>query len=168
VPSFASGNSALTSFPLKFQAKRWHNLLAPTFAFYSQSPIPTVLQPLIVFFISGALHDLGLIPLTNSLAPSLITFFFQIQFFGAGLESIWRQLTGKRVGGWAGFIWCFLWLGYTGRFVCRGWADKGIVTMASKSQSLVAAAARLPPHLHSTRRQRICRLAQVATRRTIC
>lgn len=81
-----------------------------------------------MFFISGVLHDVGLVPLTNSLAPGHITAFFAVQYVGAGLESVFRQVTGRRVGGRAGAIWTFLWLAYTGRWVARGWADKGVVS----------------------------------------
>ncbi|KAL7413706.1 hypothetical protein BDY24DRAFT_414847 [Mrakia frigida] len=115
-----------------FWARRWHPLLSPTFGFYS-SFLPSSLQPPFIFFLSGLIHDLGLLPLTPDLAPSLITLFFTAQLVGIAAEVGWKKLTGRRVEGWWGFVWVWVWFGWTGRWVLRGWADKGVVRLAVQS-----------------------------------
>ena len=125
----------LTSSPLPpsllTQARRWHPLLSPTFAFYS-SLFPTSLQPPLIFLLSGLIHEFGLLPLTPELAPSLITLFFSSQLLGVALELGWKKVTGRRVEGWWGFVWVWVWFAWTGRWVVRGWADKGVVRLASE------------------------------------
>lgn len=80
-----------------------------------------------VFFLSGLIHDVGLLPLTkNTIYPSYITAFFVLQAIPLALEKAWGKIVGKNVGGWAGRVWVWTWMIGSGARLVEGWAKAGV------------------------------------------
>ncbi|KAL7408887.1 hypothetical protein BDY24DRAFT_445351 [Mrakia frigida] len=122
-----------------FWSHRWHPLLTPIFTFYSH-PLPSYLRPPFIFLLSALFHEWGLFatlpylprPFCNSTRDFryIHTFsgFFALQIVPFMLERLFKKVTGgRRVGGLAGWVWCWSWLLGGGRWVVRGLRDSGVI-----------------------------------------
>lgn len=52
--------------------------------------------------------------------------FFLLSGLGCALELAWKRVTGRRVGGWAGRVWLYAWVLWTGRGATRAWMEAGM------------------------------------------
>lgn len=99
-------------------AKRWHQLLRQTFIVYGGIPGKYVGgrlgMVLGTFIASGAYHEFSSIAMGRgfNIHPIL---FFALQGVLVILERAWRQVTGKRVGGWMGLVWVYFVIGVLGQ-----------------------------------------------------
>ncbi|CED83776.1 hypothetical protein [Phaffia rhodozyma] len=117
----------------EFWGKRWHPVFTPTFHFYSRL-LPSSLKPVMIFLISGLIHDVGLLPLTkDTIYPSYITGFFVLQAVPLVSERLFGEMTGKRVGGWSGRIWVWTWMILSGCRLVEGWSKCGVSAKAVKT-----------------------------------
>ena len=96
----------------------------------------------VIFLLSGLYHEFGLLPAYRHLTPSgflsptrtpltsfsdhIFTPFFAAQAIPFVLELGYKKVTGRKVGGWAGWAWCWVWLFGTGRWVARACRDSGV------------------------------------------
>lgn len=87
---------------------------------------------MVVFLLSGLIHDFGAIPFRPSLHPH-ITLFFLSQTLALLLErGISRAGLGK-VGGWKGRVWVWAWVIATGMVVVEEWIRLGLLGMAVRT-----------------------------------
>ena len=119
-----------------FWGSRWHALFRRLFLHVGSKPATTVLSTVGAgkalqsaagafgaFAVSGLMHE-SYNEATSYLPrdPHYDTFkFFLLQPFGIILESIWTKSTGKKVGGWLGFLWTFAFLLATGNLMVDCW-----------------------------------------------
>ncbi len=91
------------------------------------SRLRSLLLPLSAFAISGIMHELGAITFSGETSPNLrVSRFFLLLSTAATSEVVYHRLTGKRVGGIFGFIWCWTWLGVAGTPLARTWLQWGL------------------------------------------
>jgi hypothetical protein len=78
------------------------------------------------FLISGILHDLGCWGMGRGTDIKSISGFFLMNGIGIILEHGYKSVTGKRVGGFAGHIWTYIWILGWGSFVVDTWFQRGL------------------------------------------
>lgn len=85
----------------------------------------TYVMPLI-FILSAVYHSLG--ELSMRPVPDVIPLsgFFILSGVGCGLEVTFKKVTGRKVRGWAGRVWTWVFLLTTGRWACSSWLDSGL------------------------------------------
>ncbi|KAF7980493.1 hypothetical protein HWV62_37990 [Athelia sp. TMB] len=102
----------------EFWAKRWHQLMRRTFIVAGGFPGKFIAgntgMVFGTFIASGLFHELAIYAMGRGLDYRVVL-FFAIQGPLLTVESYWRKLTGKMVGGWAGRIWVFLVLSVLGQ-----------------------------------------------------
>lgn len=109
----------------EFWSKRWHQLLRQTFLVMGGYPLAFIFSlpfggprsrtsmastARMAGFILGTFTASGLFHYWAMYAMGRGTdlhclLFFVMQAVGVGLERLWKNVTGRRVGGWAGRIW---------------------------------------------------------------
>lgn len=109
-------------------AKRWHQSLKQVFMIYGGYPgkwvAGNVGMVLGTFLASGLLHELSTYVIDRPL-DHRVTLFFFLQGVGVVLESVWRKITGCRVGGWCGRLWVLFFMLVLGQicsayyFICN-------------------------------------------------
>lgn len=94
----------------EFWAKRWHQLLRQTFIVMGGIPGQMIAgrigMVLGTFLASGLYHECASIAMGREW-DSRVVVFFAMQGVFVMLERVWRQVFGKRVGGWPGRIWVY-------------------------------------------------------------
>lgn len=94
----------------EFWAKRWHQLLRQTFIVMGGMPGKVLAgrigMVLGTFLASGLYHECASIAMGREWDNRVII-FFAMQGVFVILERVWRQVTGKRVGGWPGMLWVY-------------------------------------------------------------
>ncbi|CDZ96293.1 hypothetical protein [Phaffia rhodozyma] len=120
----------------EFWSGRWHPLLTPTIMFYKALLLPprdhpsglkrqlTKLgTPFLGFLTTALVHENLIYPMANTNRPSLgyLSLFFLLQPLALLLERAFLHLSGgRKVSGPAGWVWTFIWLGFTGRYLAEG------------------------------------------------
>lgn len=106
-----------------FWAKRWHQALRRTFLVMGGIPLGMIAgRPGVVlgaFFASGVFHELGAYSIGRGF-DHRVTMFFTLQGVAILLEALFKRVTGRRVGGWAGRVWVYLVIITLGQN-CRTW-----------------------------------------------
>jgi len=82
---------------------------------------------MVVFLMSGILHDLGSVTHSGVLSPSEITLFFFLQAPLICLERSFRAASGHRVDGFWGYLWTWAWLAFTGQLLVEAWFRRGVL-----------------------------------------
>ncbi|KZO96957.1 hypothetical protein CALVIDRAFT_598079 [Calocera viscosa TUFC12733] len=120
-----------------FWAKKWHQLLRRSFLVMGGYPLQYLISPLLgpaageiaavvgVFLASGLLHMLAQFPIGLPLQWGSVLFFL-MQGAGVGLERVFRIVTGKHVGGVAGWVWVAAWVVLGGILACEDWHMHGL------------------------------------------
>lgn len=70
------------------------------------------------FLASGLYHELGFYLIDRGF-DHRVTFFFLLQSLAFVLEELYTRYTGRRVGGWAGRVWTYLWILGIGQMCCK-------------------------------------------------
>lgn len=87
--------------------------------------IPAFLVPL-VFIYSGLLHVFGELSMHPVPNPTTLCAFFLLSGVGCALEVAFKAVTGRRVGGLPGRVWCWVYTFIIGRLAADAWLDAGI------------------------------------------
>lgn len=104
-----------------FWAHRWHQALRRTFMVAGGIPLGMILgragAVIGAFTASGLFHEFGTYALGRGM-DHRVTLFFILQGVAVLLESIFKQVTGRRVCGWPGRLWAYLVMVPLGQ-ICR-------------------------------------------------
>lgn len=98
-----------------FWGKRWHQSIRRSLLVTGGYPFAFLFGPtglaLGTFFASGVLHHIDFYSSVDGVLPGWpVIAFFTAQAVGLALERMWKRRTGRRVGGWAGWLWVVLWI----------------------------------------------------------
>ncbi|KAF7330433.1 MBOAT-2 domain-containing protein [Mycena venus] len=114
----------------EFWAARWHQIFRQEFLALGAKPLSLVAgRPggvLGAFLASGTLHFVGLWGMGKGTDIRVI-YFFLMMGVGVVLEGFWRRFTGRRVGGWMGWVWSCVWLVGCGPLMADPWCLSGIM-----------------------------------------
>ncbi|KZT08762.1 uncharacterized protein LAESUDRAFT_53649 [Laetiporus sulphureus 93-53] len=120
--------------------RRWHQLLRHTFLIIGGYPGGWLFgRPgavLGTFLASGVYHELSL-----GIAEPRVTLFFVLNGVGILLEEVWERWTGRKMGGFVGWLWTAFWVIGVGQMCVDAWARSGL-----------AGAIIVPPQLSLVRR----------------
>lgn len=96
----------------EFWSKRWHQALRHTFLVYGGYPAKWLAGDIGMLFgtfiASGLFHELGYYLGAGTPMDVNVILVFVAQPFGILVEKWYRIYAGKRMAGWAGFIWAAL------------------------------------------------------------
>lgn len=97
----------------EFWSKRWHQLLRQTFLTLGGYPFQALfgLPGLILgtFLASGLYHHWSLHAMGRG-TDSRAIWFFVGQAVGVALERAWYKVTGRKISGWMGTVWVWVWI----------------------------------------------------------
>ena len=128
-PPFSEGPWRATSLA-DFWARRWHQAFRRPFVKVGGYPLRLVFGKLGlvlgVFILSGVLHDWGIWGMGRGTDFSRLGGFFVLNGVGVVLELLWERLSGRKVGGWAGWAWAMVWMVSTGHLLIEGWLRRGL------------------------------------------
>jgi hypothetical protein len=114
----------------QFWAKRWHQVFRNSFIFMGGKPLAFLAGRaggvMGVFLISGLLHDLGMWGMGRGTEFQSVAGFFLMMGFGILIEGMWKNVSGKKVGGWAGWIWTMLWAIAWSNVLVDAWLRRGL------------------------------------------
>jgi hypothetical protein len=79
------------------------------------------------FAISALLHHWGLWALARGSDFLSVGGFFFLSGLAVVLETLFRRLTGWRVGGWWGNLWMIAFMGTSGLMLIDAWARRGLI-----------------------------------------
>jgi len=112
-----------------FWAKRWHQILRRILFVMGGTPgrwlAGEVGQLLGTFLASGLFHELGMYMVCRGL-DHRVTFFFTIQGVGVLLERVYKRVTGRRVEGWFGRVWLWIFIFGFGQVCSDAWLSRGL------------------------------------------
>lgn len=112
---------------VEFWGKRWHQSFRQPFIQLGAKPLAYVFGraggAIGVSLLSEVLHDLNMWGLGRGIEwPG----FFVAMGVGIVLEGLWEKVTGKRVGGRAGWLWTMAWVaGWSNRLI-EAWLKRGL------------------------------------------
>lgn len=113
-----------------FWAARWHQIFRQDFIAIGGKPLRLVAgRPggvLGAFLVSGTLHIVGLWGMGKG-ADIRVIYFFLMMGVGVILEGFWKRLSGRRVGGWLGWMWACVWIVGFGPLMTDPWCLSGIM-----------------------------------------
>ncbi|BEI98086.1 hypothetical protein CcaverHIS631_0303850 [Cutaneotrichosporon cavernicola] len=113
--------------------RRWHQLFRHQFILAAASTLkllrlpnrPALLFPL-VFVFSGLLHVLGEMSMDPVPSTGALWAFFLLSGVGCALEITFKTVTGRRVRGMPGRLWCWVYTFVIGRLAADAWLDAGV------------------------------------------
>lgn len=115
----------------EFWAQRWHQAFRRSFVVIGGRPLEALFGRVGAvagaFIVSGILHDWGLRGMGSGSCFYSVAGYFIANGVGVILEGLYRQITGKRVGGSAGWVWCMVFQLITAHFIVNAWAERGLV-----------------------------------------
>lgn len=111
--------------------RRWHQLFRLYFIGVGAAPtrwlgLSKDYAVLGVFFASGTLHVLAVWGMGKGEYLSNSLGFFVMNGVGVGLERAWDICTGRRVGGWLGWMWTMTWMLWWGNWFMDSYARAGL------------------------------------------
>ena len=113
----------------EFWSYRWHQVFRPVFVTFGARPGGALLgRPGAVmgaFAVSALLHHISVWSLGNGSEFSTVGGTFLMMGLGANMELAFYKVTGRRVRGFAGWLWTFLWTVVWGTIMLDGWARLG-------------------------------------------
>jgi hypothetical protein len=114
-----------------FWAHGWHQLFRECFIGIGYKPFAHLFGRiggvLGAFSASGLLHHYGLLAMGRG-GEFWKTFgFFFMMGVGVVLEGLVKRVTGRKVGGWLGWIWTVVWIVGWGQLLADAWTRKGLV-----------------------------------------
>lgn len=114
----------------RFWARCWHQMFREWFVAFGSRPLEPFLGPYAAigaFILSGIFHEIGLRGMDRGGDIPRIVGYFVMNGVGVALERLFRRLTGKRVGGVAGFLWMWTWQILWGCHLIDVWTQKGMI-----------------------------------------
>lgn len=117
----------------KFWNRGWHQLFRESFVAIGYKPLEGILGQYAVigaFLVSGAFHDVGMRGMGHEDTLRIVSYFVT-QGAGVGLERLWRQLTGRQVGGCLGCLWVWIWQCLWGHLLVDSWAQGGLIARSA-------------------------------------
>ncbi|KAF8064409.1 hypothetical protein FPV67DRAFT_221191 [Lyophyllum atratum] len=117
----------------EFWSKRWHQFFRDPFFTLGGYPMLLLFvgragAVLGTFFMSSILHSFAFWGMGRGTDFMRVGGYFIVNGIGVLLEHIWRSVTGRRVGGWCGRIWTYIWIVGWGHFLVEAWAVKGFMS----------------------------------------
>ncbi|KIJ08719.1 hypothetical protein PAXINDRAFT_172797 [Paxillus involutus ATCC 200175] len=117
-----------------FWGRRWHQFYRRTFILGSY-PFSSVFGRMGgvfgAFFVSAVFHHIALITLNGQMELWRMLVSFGMMALGVVGERVFRQWTGRKVGGLAGWVWTMVWLILWGPPMIDGWARAGMFGSSS-------------------------------------
>jgi len=114
-----------------FWAKRWHQLFRDNFISLGGKPLAKLMGRfggvLGAFLVSGMLHNIGLWGMGNGSDFVGVCGFFLIMGLGVILEHVLRMFTGRRVDGFLGCVWTWIWVSGWANILVEAWATRGLM-----------------------------------------
>ncbi|KIJ16654.1 hypothetical protein PAXINDRAFT_10366 [Paxillus involutus ATCC 200175] len=83
------------------------------------------------FFASAVFHHVALITLDGQIELWRMVVSFEMMALGIVVERVFRQWTGRKVGGLVGWVWTMAWLILWGNLMTDGWARSGMFGFSS-------------------------------------
>ena len=124
----------------EFWGRRWHQLLRHVFLILGGYPLSFVLgrAGIVIgaFLASAILHQTGQITLNSRVEFWWMLVGFGMMAPGILAERAYLKLTGRRVGGVAGWIWTTTWLLLWGTVIVEGYARAGMFGSTSFVDSI--------------------------------
>lgn len=117
----------------QFWGRSWHQLFRDCFVACGYTPLEGILGRYAVigaFIVSGVLHDVGMRGMGRGDALHIVGYFV-MQGVGVALERLWRQLTGRQVGGPPGCLWVWVWQSFWGNYLVDAWAQGGLIARSA-------------------------------------
>lgn len=115
----------------EYWAKRWHQIFRDNFISIGGNPLSWVAGRvggvLGAFLVSGIMHDFGLWGMGRGSDFLNVGGFFIMMGVGIILEGSWKQISGRRTGGWIGRIWTLAWIIGWANILIDAWTRKGLV-----------------------------------------
>ena len=110
--------------------RRWHQLFKRTYVMLGGRPLSFVFgRPGYIFgtfLASGVFHNVVVIMLNGSVEMWCMLLSFGMMAAGIVLEDMFTALTGRRVGGWKGWLWTMSWLLMWGSLMVDGFVRAGM------------------------------------------
>jgi|SRR6266478_2522626 len=114
-----------------FWSCRWHQIFRHVFVVFGLRPGAALLgRPgalVGAFTVSAVLHDLGMWGLGRGTEFRTAGGFFLLMGVGAALEHGFKVVTGRRVGGFWGWMWTMVWTTAWGTLMIDSWARRGMI-----------------------------------------
>ncbi len=114
----------------QFWAIRWHQLFRDIFTRCGSTPLTYIAGRvggvIGAFLVSGLIHDVGCWGMGRGTDFKSISGFFIMNAVGVILEHVYKSITGKRVGGFAGWVWTCAWLVGWGGMLVDAWMSRGV------------------------------------------
>ncbi|KAH9908249.1 uncharacterized protein BXZ73DRAFT_37838, partial [Epithele typhae] len=112
-----------------FWSRAWHQALRHVFLVYGGFPGRAVAgragATVGTFLASGLVHELGITAAGVGFDARVLVFFL-LQAVGVVLEKTLREVMGRRVGGFFGFMWAALFVVGFGQMCTDAWFSRGI------------------------------------------
>jgi len=109
---------------------RWHQVFRPVFVTFGARPGGELLGGpgaiMGAFAVSAVLHHISVWSLGNG-SDFSVGGTFLIMGLGSTMELAFHKVTGKRVRGFAGWLWTMLWILVWGTLMIDGWARYGMI-----------------------------------------
>ena len=121
----------------EFWNKRWHQMLRSTFMAAGYWPVRAALKRIAglrvaniaaicgAFLASGIIHELGRSAMVPGFKITGVTVFFAIQPVAIFGEQLFEYATGRRVGGFWGWVWAVSWILTSAPLLLEGYARAG-------------------------------------------
>lgn len=124
----------------EFWAECWHQLFRDNFVSLGGKPMAKLFGRvggvLGSFLISGVMHHLALWGMDNGSDFLNVAGFFVMMGVGIIMEHTLRRFTGRRVGGFFGWIWTVIWVIGWGHMLVEAYATHGLIGSAFFPRSL--------------------------------
>ena len=122
-----------------FWSRRWHQLFRRSFIVLGGWPLSILFGHLGYIFgsflASGIFHHAIVLMFNGSTEIWCMLFSFGMMAAGIVLEGAFMSLTGRRVGGWKGWLWTMAWLLVWGNLMVDGNARAGMMVSPSMLDS---------------------------------
>ncbi|KAF9234627.1 hypothetical protein BU15DRAFT_89926 [Melanogaster broomeanus] len=106
-----------------FWGRRWHQLFRELMeGYFGRAGI--VMGS---FAVSGVLHDVGMQGMGRGTDTFRVMAFFLLHGVGVIMEYTWNKATGRRVGGFLGWLWTSAWVVLGGNVMVDVWARRGLM-----------------------------------------
>jgi hypothetical protein len=114
-----------------FWGRRWHQMLRGIFIDVGARPLSFLIGRIGgvmgAFICSAILHSFGLWGMGRESEFWSIGLFYLMQGVGCILEALFTKATGRKVGGWAGWLWTMSWIVGWGSSMVDAYARLGLI-----------------------------------------